>query len=85
MEAWVSDEVHPLNQRKLSLKYRFHSAMMGNLGIGDNLLKWSDAEKEEARELVELYKNIRPIVQHGDQYRLLSPRNDGAFGNDVCE
>ncbi|SEO89742.1 alpha-galactosidase [Paenibacillus sp. OV219] len=76
MEAWVSDEVHPLNQRKLSLKYRFHSAMMGNLGIGDNLLKWSDTEKEEARELVELYKNIRPIVQHGDQYRLLSPRNN---------
>ncbi|RAP77010.1 alpha-galactosidase [Paenibacillus montanisoli] len=76
MEAWVSDEVHPLNQRKLSLKYRFHSAMMGNLGIGVNLTKWSDSERAEARELIELYKRIRPTVQHGDQYRLLSPRDN---------
>lgn len=76
MESWVTDEVSQLNQRKLSLKYRFHCAMMGNLGIGENLLKWSEAERSEARELIELYKDIRPIVQHGDHYRLLSPRDN---------
>ena len=74
MEAWVTMNNHFLNGRKCSLKYRFHSSMTGNLGIGDDLTKWSEEEKEEAKELINIYKNIRPIVQHGEQYRLVSPR-----------
>ncbi|NOU77160.1 alpha-galactosidase [Paenibacillus sp. LMG 31458] len=76
MESWVTDEVNWVNQRKLSLKFRFHCAMMGNLGIGDNLLNWSELERAEASELTRLYKEIRSTVQHGDQYRLLSPREN---------
>ncbi|MDQ6421437.1 alpha-galactosidase [Paenibacillus sp. LHD-117] len=74
MEAWVSDEVNWVNNRKLSLAYRFHSAMTGNLGIGDNLLKWGDEDSREAAKWIQLYKEIRPIIQEGDQYRLLSVR-----------
>lgn len=74
MEAWVSDEVNWVNNRKLPLSYRFHSAMMGNLGIGANLLHWDEAESEEAKKWIQLYKEIRPIVQHGNQYRLRSVR-----------
>ncbi|OPH58177.1 hypothetical protein BC351_24895 [Paenibacillus ferrarius] len=74
MESWVTDEFNWLNRRKLTLAYRFHCAMMGNLGIGDNLLKWSDDENQEAKELIHLYKEIRSIIQHGHQYRLLSVR-----------
>lgn len=73
MESWVTDEVNWISGRKLSLTYRFHSAMMGNLGIGDDLRKWTAEELEEARELIHLYKEIRPIVQDGAQYRLKSP------------
>ncbi|WP_018757297.1 alpha-galactosidase [Paenibacillus terrigena] len=73
MESWVTDEVSWISSRKLTLAYRFHCAMMGNLGIGDNLLKWSPEEQQEARELIHLYKEIRHIVQDGDQYRLKSP------------
>lgn len=75
MEAWVTDGLNWLNGRKLSLRYRFHSSMMGNLGIGVDLMKLSEEEKQEAKELISLYKEIRPIIQHGQQYRLLSPRN----------
>lgn len=74
MEAWVTNELNWVNHRQLPLKYRFHSAMMGNLGIGDNLFNWTGAEKEEAQQLIRVYKAIRDIVQHGRQYRLLSPR-----------
>lgn len=74
MEAWVTSELNWVNHRNLSLKYRFHSAMMGNLGIGDNLFDWTSAEKDEARQFIGLYKEIRDIVQHGRQYRLLSPK-----------
>ncbi len=73
MESWVTDEVNWISGRKLSLTYRFHSAMMGNLGIGDDLRKWNAEELVEARKLIQLYKEIRYIVQDGEQYRLKSP------------
>lgn len=75
MEAWVTDETNWLNKRKLSLKYRFHSSMCGNLGIGENLTKWTIEEKNEAKDLIKTYKDIRPIVQQGELYRLLSQRD----------
>ncbi|HYO87048.1 MAG TPA: alpha-galactosidase [Candidatus Limnocylindrales bacterium] len=74
MEAWVTD----MNPNHLSLEFRFHVSMCGVLGIGGNLLKWTGAERAEAAELIRLYKDIRPIVQAGDQYRLRSAQG-GAF------
>jgi len=47
--------------------------MAGVLGVGGDLNAWSEAELTEAAELVEQYKTIRPIVQHGHQYRLRPP------------
>ena len=74
MMCWVADPALWNENRLTSLSYRFHSAMMGSLGISGNLMEWSENELEEARALVEQYKEIRPLVQEGDQYRLLSPR-----------
>ena len=74
MVAWVTDSPNGPNGRAVSLSYRFHSAMMGTLGIGGNLNRWSKEELETAKEMIALYKEIRPIVQEGDLYRLLSPR-----------
>ena len=74
MVAWVTDSPNWLNGRALSLIYRFHSAMMGTLGIGGNLNHWSKEELKTAKEMIALYKEIRPVVQEGDLYRLHSPR-----------
>ena len=74
MMCWVADPGFWAKNRTTSISYRFHSAMMGSLGIGTNLLKWSEEEFEEAGKLVRRYKQVRDIVQEGDQYRLLSPR-----------
>jgi alpha-galactosidase len=74
MMCWVADPGFWAKNRKASISYRFHSAMMGSLGIGTNLLKWSEEELREAGELVRRYKEVRDIIQEGDQYRLLSPR-----------
>lgn len=74
MESWVTEEMNWVNKRKLSLKYRFHVAMMGNLGIGADLTKWTWEEEQEATQLISLYKEIRETIQHGQHYRLLSPR-----------
>ncbi|MDR6554536.1 alpha-galactosidase [Paenibacillus qinlingensis] len=75
MMCWVTESPHGFNGRSLPLSYRFHSAMMGGLGIGANISKWSHAELEEAKSYVELYKEIRPIILKGDLYRLSSLRD----------
>ncbi|MNN67073.1 Melibiase [compost metagenome] len=66
-----------MNGRHVSLRYRFHSAMMGTLGIGSNLNEWSDAQIEESREYIRQYKDIRHLVQSGSQYRHTALRGKG--------
>ncbi|MGC4951032.1 alpha-galactosidase [Streptomyces sp. DT224] len=74
MAAWVTDSPNvQLNGRRSSLRFRFVSAMAGVLGIGGDLTEWSAAELDEARGWVELYKEIRPVVQLGELYRLRAP------------
>lgn len=72
MMCWVTESPHGFNGRSLPLSYRFHSAMMGGLGIGANISKWSTEELDDAKRYVELYKEIRPIILNGDLYRLSS-------------
>ncbi|MFF8731321.1 alpha-galactosidase [Streptomyces sp. NPDC015171] len=74
MAAWVTDSPNTqLNGRSSSLRFRFVSAMAGVLGVGGDLTEWSARELAEARRWVELYKEIRPVVQHGELYRLRPP------------
>ncbi|MEU5363946.1 alpha-galactosidase [Streptomyces sp. NPDC005925] len=73
MSAWVTDSPNPLTGRKVPLRFRFHCAMAGVLGIGGDLTRWTPEETHEAERLVTLYKDIRDLVQHGHQYRLLAP------------
>lgn len=77
MTCWVTESPTGMNRRQVSLKYRFHSAMMGTLGIGSNLNEWSDELIAESAEYVAQYKSIRHLVQFGSQYRLDSLRHKG--------
>jgi alpha-galactosidase len=74
MMAWVTDSPNPVTGRRLPLDFRFHVAMAGALGVGGDLTRWTDEELSRAASLVALYKEIRPVVQHGDQHRLASLR-----------
>jgi len=79
MMAWVTDSPNFLTGRELPLSFRFHVAMAGALGVGGDLLRWSDAELAEAAELIAAYKGIRPVIQRGRLYRLASVLR-GPFG-----
>lgn len=70
---WVTDPIH-INNRATPLEYRFHLAMMGALGIGADLTKWSEADLDKTAALVAAYKTIRETMQFGKLYRLRSPR-----------
>jgi alpha-galactosidase len=74
MMAWVTDSPTWVNQRTLSLEYRFLSSMQGSLGIGANLNNWKPEDFATAKKMVAEYKQIREIVQRGSLYRLISPQ-----------
>ncbi|HPF17288.1 MAG TPA: alpha-galactosidase [Thermotogota bacterium] len=71
MMGWVTDWG---GKETYSLAYRFHTAMMGSLGIGSDLSKYTAEEIDETKEWIAFYKKIRETVQHGSLYRLISPR-----------
>jgi alpha-galactosidase len=76
MMAWVTDSPTGVNNRSLSLEYRFLSSMQGSLGIGANLTKWNSENFATAKKMVAEYKAIRETVQRGELYRLISPERD---------
>lgn len=80
--------------RATPMKYRIDVAMSGRLGMEMQPKHMTDDEKEMCRRAIAQYKEIRPVVQLGDQYRLHSPyegdglasmmyvsedKNDGVF------
>lgn len=79
MRAWVTDCPNFLSGRVIPLKFRYHSAMMGTLGIGCNILKFSQEDVELSKKMIGEYKEIRPIVQEGDFYRLENPSENSYF------
>lgn len=76
MEAWVTD----MGEEFLPLEFRFHVSMCGVLGVGADLRRWGEKEIAEAKKWIALYKEIRPIIQQGDMYRLGSPFTDDFTG-----
>jgi alpha-galactosidase len=70
MGAWVTDSPNPATARRAPLRFRFHVAMAGVLGIGGDLTAWTEGELKEAADLVAAYKDVRAVIQHGLPYRL---------------
>jgi alpha-galactosidase len=68
MEAWVTD----MGPAYLPLSFRSHVSMAGVLAIGGHLAHWSAEKRAEAARHIAHYKQIRPLVQHGNLYRLRS-------------
>ena len=73
MGAHVSSVPNHQTHRSMPLKWRCLVAMSGNFGVEADIAKWKPTERKELAEYIRLYKEIRPIVQFGDFYRLESP------------
>ncbi len=59
--------------RDIPIKYRIDVAMSGRLGMEIQPKNMTDEEKALCRKAIAEYKQIRPVVQFGDLYRLVSP------------
>jgi alpha-galactosidase len=73
MRAWVVDNPQFMNDRNVPFPFRFHTAMMGALGIGANIEEWTAKEGAQAARWIAMYKEIRGLIADGAQYRLVSP------------
>lgn len=73
MASHVSADRNHQTGRRIPLKFRFDVAMSGRLGMEIQPKDMSDTDKEFAKRAIAAYKQIRPIVQFGDLYRLVSP------------
>ncbi len=79
MASHVSDIPNGITGRKESIKFRFDVAMAGKLGVDLQPSKLTAEEMTFARKAISTYKEIRPVVQQGDFYRLISPyASDGS-------
>lgn len=73
MASHISATPNHQTFRTIPLKYRIDVAMSGRLGMEIQPRNMSDEEKALCRKAIAEYKEIRPVVQMGDIYRLLSP------------
>jgi alpha-galactosidase len=73
LAAHVCSHNNKYTQRHTPLKFRFDVASMCRLGVEMVPATFTPAEREYAKRAIAEYKQIRPIVQQGDLYKLISP------------
>ena len=65
MSSWVTDEPDRRDVEPASLEFRFLVAMAGVLGVGADLLNWTEHDRARAAGLVALYRSIRRTIFTG--------------------
>lgn len=73
MGSHVSASPNHQMGRTTPIETRGNVAMMGNLGYELDLTSLPQAEKDVITAQVAHYKDIRPVIQFGKQYRLINP------------
>jgi alpha-galactosidase len=73
MASHVSASPNHQTRREIPLKFRFDVAMTGRLGLEMQPKDLTNTELDFAQKSIDLYKTIRPVIQFGDLYRLISP------------
>lgn len=73
MASHISAAPNHQTFRVIPLKYRIDVAMSGRLGMEIQPKNMAEEEKTLCRKAIADYKTIRPVVQFGDIYRLVSP------------
>ncbi len=83
MAQHVSASPNHQTGRVIPLKFRFDVAMTGRLGMEMKPSDLSAKELEYAKKAVAAYKEIRPIVQQGNQYRIISPYEKTGYASEL--
>ena len=73
MASHISAVPNHTVQRVTPLKFRIDVAMSGRLGMELQPKDMTEEEIAQCRQAIADYKSVRPVVQFGDIYRLVSP------------
>lgn len=79
MGSHVTKSPNHQTHRVSSLKFRFDVAYAGRLGIELSPSIMNENELEFSKNAINTYKEIRPIIQFGDLYRLQSPYDEDGY------
>ena len=71
--AHISASPCHATHRATPIKYRADVAMSGRLGLELQPSQMTEFERDFCRKAIAAYKEMRPTIQFGDQYRLKSP------------
>ncbi|MCQ2166259.1 MAG: alpha-galactosidase [Bacteroidales bacterium] len=81
MAAHISAAPNHTVHRITSIKYRCDVASSGRLGMEIQPKNMTEFEKDFCRRVINDYKSIRPLVQFGDIYRIVSPFDGQGFAS----
>jgi len=70
----ITSSNHVTDWGKQSIKFRTDVAMMGKLGFDIVVSHLKDNDLKYCQEAIKTYNIVKPIIWHGDQYRLANPR-----------
>lgn len=76
MASHVSTTPNHQTGMVLPLKFRFDVAMSGRLGMELQPKDIKGKDLDFAKQAIQTYKRIRPIIQHGNLFRLISPYDE---------
>lgn len=73
LAAHVCSTQNKYTQRRVPVKFRFDVASMCRLGMEMVPSQLTPSEQEYAQRAIAAYKSLRPVIQQGDLYKLVSP------------
>ena len=76
MAQHIGGSPYQMTNRVIPIKFRCDVAMSGRLGIELQPKHMTDEERLQCTIALADYKSLRPIIQLGNLYRLVSPYND---------
>lgn len=83
MASHISAPKNHQTHRSTPLKFRCDVAMTGRLGMEMQPNTMTDEEKAFCKNVISNYKLVRPVIQFGDLYRLVSPFSDAGIASEM--
>ncbi|MDB4335065.1 alpha-galactosidase, partial [bacterium] len=81
MAAHITKSPNHQTGRETSLKFRSDVAFGGRLGVELSPDDLEPAQLKFTKDAINLYKDIRPVIQFGDLYRLQSPYDSDGYAS----
>ncbi|MDZ7607151.1 MAG: alpha-galactosidase [Cyclobacteriaceae bacterium] len=72
----ITSANHVTDWGKQPLKYRVDVAMMGKMGFDIVVHDLAENDLKFAQQAIKNYNEVKPTILHGDQYRLLDPKEN---------